>query len=479
MKESDDKVISLLAYMSKYELNRFRKFLNSPYFNDSSDIVDFYDSLEYYIRSDRTKITRLLVWKRAFSKQKYVEQKYRRYASDLTKLAYRFLSVEWHEKDGLSGLEGVLKKVNAAPLGKHYNTALRNFRKDLEGHSFQNSDFYYYKYVSEYESHVHLERIHAKRSTLINLQEADISLDIYYIINKLKHYCDALNYKRILSIGIEVKLLNKLFQFIIDNGYLEVPAIHIYYTISKTLTNIEEKEHYFKLVELLEEHFELFPKPELRTLYIYATNYCITQINLGNGDFYRLLYELYFTLLMRRTIFDHENQLDERHYKNIISLGLNLKEYDEVEAFILKYSPMLSKKVRENALTYNLANLFYAKEDYDKVIEQLRYVEYKDVFYALGSKFMLLKTYYDSKKFNALEAHIDSFSIYIRRNKLISGDSKIQYMNCVKFIKKIYNTPKYDKKDIQKIKEKIENTSQVHIKNWLLEKTDELLGNKK
>lgn len=475
MKVINDKVVTLLSYMSKYELNRFRKFLNSPYFNDSSDILDFFTSIEFYIRNDLTGVSRTMVWKKTFGKEKYVEQKYRRLASDLTKLAYRFFSVEWHERDGLSGQEGILKKVNAAPLGKHYKTALRNFRKDLEVHNYQNSDFYYYKYVSEYESHVHLERISAKRTTLSNLEAADVSLDIYYIINKLKHYCDALNYKRFLSIEIEVNLLPQLLKFIQENGYLDIPAIHIYYIISKTLTDFENKDHYFKLVELLEQNYELFPKPELRTLYIYATNYCITQLNSGNKDFFRILYELYFTLLMRKTIFNHEDELDERHYKNIITLGINLKDYDGIEEFILEFSPKLQKGVRDNALTYNLAHLYYAKRDYEKVIEQLRHVEYNDVFYALGGKLILLKTYYESEEFMAFEAQVDSFSIYLRRNKLISGDMKTQYMNCLKFIKKIYNTPKYNREDLQKIKDRIEKTSQVMGKNWLMSKVDEIL----
>ncbi|MGK0388642.1 MAG: hypothetical protein ACI94Y_001374 [Maribacter sp.] len=480
MKIINDKIISLLDFMSKYELNRFRKFLMSPYFNDSDDVLTFFEALDHLIRNDDiSDVTRDLVWKRAFGKRKYIEQKYRRLGSDLTKLAYRFFSVEWHERDGLSGQEGVLKKVNAASLGKHYKTALRNFRKDLDDYTFENSDFYYYKYVAEYESHMHLERISAKRSTLSNLQQADINLDIYYIINKLKHYCDALNYKTFLSIEIEVKLLSRLMEFIEGNNYLKIPAVHIYYNISKTLTNAEDSQFYFKLVELLEQHYLLFPKQELRTLYIYATNYCITQINLGNADFYRILYELYFTLLMRRTIFNQEDELDERHYKNIITLGIRVNDYQGVEGFILEFSPKLKKGVRENALTYNLAHLYYAQKKYEKVIEQLRYVEYNDVFYALGSKFMLLRTYYEQEEFMAFEARWDSFYIYLRRNKLISHEMKTQYMLLLRFIKKIYNTPNYNKEELLKIKDKLENTPQIINKNWLLEKLDEILNNKK
>jgi len=449
--------------------------MQSPYFNDSEENMLFFGVLDGYMRKGIDSMTREHIWTTAFGKKKFNEQKYRRYASDLTKLAYRFLSLEWQERDGFAHGEGLLKKVNADPLTKHYKTALRNFRNKLDESGIQDASYYYYRYISEYESHIHLERTHAKRSTLSNLQDADHNLDIFYIINKLKHYCDSVNYKTFLSIEIDVKLLPRLTEFIHENDYLEIPAVNIYYRISKTLDDAEDTSHYFKLVDLLEKYYALFNRSELRTLYIYATNYCITQINIGNKDFYRVLYNLYFTLLARKTIFNQEDELDERHYKNIVSLGVQLKEYDGVEAFIRGYSPMLHKGVRDNALFFNLAHVYYAKEEFGKVIEQLSQVEYNDLAYALGGRFMLLKTYYEIGEFTAFEAQLDSFNIYMRRNKLVSGDMKTQYMNCLKFMRKMYNTPRYEKDNLKKLRDKIDATVKVVSKGWLLEKVDELI----
>ncbi len=469
MEAKEDKIIKLLSTLSKYELSRFDKFLNSPYFNENKEMVLFFRAIVLFLEKDHDPI-RQEIWQRAFGKRTYTIQKYRRFNSDLTKLAYRFLSIEWHERNGFSGLEGVLKKVNSSNLSKHYMTALRNIRKDLDGNDIRNADYYYYKYVSEYESHVHLERTKAKRSTLSNLQDADSYLDVFYIINKLKHYCDALNYKTILSIEIEVKIMANLIRFIEENDYLDYPAVDIYYTIIKTLVEPKETRNYFHLEKLLEQHYSLFPLAELKTLYIYATNYCISSLNSGNKEFFEHLYSLYFTMLRRKTLFNHVDELDERHYKNIITLGVRLKDYEGVESFILEYSPKLKKEHRENALTYNLAHLYFAKEEYNKVIGQLSRVEYKDIFYALGSKLMLLKTYYELDEFAALDSQIDTFRIYLRRNKLISGKMKTQYMNFLKYLKKMVSIPKFEKENFRKLEEDIERTVEVNNKNWLKEK---------
>ncbi len=469
MNLEEDKIISILLTFSKYELNRFRKFLNSPYFNENKNLILFYLSIEKSLGKKLSGLGREDIWKGAFANKKFNELKYRRFNSDLTKLAYRFLSIEWHERETLSGMEGVLKKVNTADLGKHYMTALRNIRKELDENLIRNDYYYYYRYISEYESHMHLERIKIKRTSLDNLQEADSNLDVFYIINKLKHYCDALNYKTFLSIGIDVKLLPSLMQFIEENDYLKYPAVDIYYTISKTITEPENKENYFYLLELLENNYYLFPDIELRTLYIYATNFCITRINSGDKDFFKVLYDLYSILLERKTIFNHD-ELDERHYKNIITLGVRLKDYSGVETFILEYSPKLKIEYRENALSYNLAHLYFAQKKYTEVIEQLSVVEYSDLFYALGSKLILLKTYYEMNEYAAMESFIDTFRIYLRRNKLITGKMKTQYMNFLKFFKKLTSIPLYEKNSFAQLEELINKTDEVTNKAWLLEK---------
>ncbi len=474
LKIKNEKIVSLLKSLSRYELNRFRKFLLSPYFNENEQLISFYDVLASKIIKEQFNESRENIWRDSFGTISYHEQKYRRLCSDLTQLCYRFLSVEWSERESLSMSEGILRKVNSENLHKHYLTALRNIRKKLEEWNLRNTDYHYYRYISEYESHIHLERTNAKRSTLSNLQLADYHLDVYYIINKLKHYCDALTYKSILSIEIDVKILPNLLEFIENNNYLSHPSIHIYYRILKTLTESENTNNYFDLVNLLEEHYLLFPPSELRILYIYATNYCIRKINLGHKEFFKVLYELYSTVLQRKTIFSIEGELDERHYKNIISLGIRLQDFDGVEKFVLEFSPLLNKTVRDNALTYNLAHIYYSKKDFGKVIEQLRYVEYQSIVYALGSKLMLLKTYYHLDEYNVMDANIDSFRIYLRRNKLISRKVKQQYLNFLKFLKKISTLPLYHKEEIIKLKENIKNTDQLISKRWLLDTLDKI-----
>jgi len=161
------------------------------------------------------------------------------------------------------------------------------------------------------------------------------------------------------------------------------------------------------------------------------------------------------------------------NYKNIITVGLMIKEFDWVESFIQQYTPHLPEADQDNDLNYNLAKVYFHQEDYPRVIEQLREVEYKNLTYALGGKLMLLKTYFELEEVQSLESLIESFRIYLLRNKLISRDVRQQYSNVLRFTRKLFNLAPFDQEGLQKVKTQIEQCKALAAKKWLLEKVEE------
>src|SRR5690606_3561186 len=130
-----------------------------------------------------------------------------------------------------------------------------------------------------------------------------------------------------------------------------------------------EEEQYFQQLKLLiENEGHCFQKKELQTLFIYLMNYCIdVKINSGHTEYYLELLSLYKTALDQKIIFEND-ELNPHHYKNIITVSLHVKEFNWVEYFIQEYSQHLPKAEEQNALNYNLANLFFHKKEYEKVI---------------------------------------------------------------------------------------------------------------
>ena len=208
-------------------------------------------------------------------------------------------------------------------------------------------------------------------------------------------------------------------------------------------------------------------------MYLTAQNYCAYQINLGNLKYYKELFGIYKTLIEKEIILSN-GKIAAGNYKNIITVGLQVDEAEWVESFIKDYTDALPKANQDNDRNYNLAKVYFHQKHYGKVIEQLREVEYKSLVYVLGGKLMLLKTYYELKEDFALDSLIDSFRIYLRRNQKISRDVRQQYLNVLRFIKKLATTAPYSKVSLAKTKEQIHQCKALADKQWLLEKVAEL-----
>jgi hypothetical protein len=212
---------------------------------------------------------------------------------------------------------------------------------------------------------------------------------------------------------------------------------------------------------------------DLRECYHIAQNYCALKINEGKTDYYREVFQVYNKMIDRAVLLE-DGQLAEGFFKNIITAGLRMQAFDWVERFIREYSDYLPVPIRENARSYNLANLYSHQRQYGKVIALLATVEYSDVTYALGAKLILLRTYYETDEYLALDSLIQSFRVYLRRNKLISKSVLREYGNFLNVLKKLSAMQGASRQDIDRFRQKVLNNRALVSKKWLLEKIDAL-----
>lgn len=468
-----NKLLSLLSTFNKYELNRLRKFLQSPYFNENEQLVILFEILNKFVRSERENINQQAIWKKIAPGKSYNDTRFRRLCSDLNKLAQEFVMVDEFKKLPLASEAILLKDFNNRNLDKHFAAVERNVDNTIQKMDRRDADFHYYNTLIEYEKHLFLEKHGVLRTKKINLDKADFSLNCFYITQKLKNYCDAINYKNIINLDIPIHFIDLLLEELKDSTYLEVPSIAIYYQIMLMLMDRENEEYFHQLKNLLDQHNDKFSKAEMRTMYIFAQNFCIKKLNSGEASYYYTLFDIYKTLIEKEIIFN-KGILPPSDYKNITTVGLRIEEYEWAEKFITKYNKYLPKIARKNALAYNLALLNFYKGSYQNVIELLRDVTYKDVFDALHGRWLLLKTYYELDEFDALDALMDSFKIFLRRNKNISKDYQQMYMNSIKFLQKIMRMPYESKANRQKLRAQIESNKRLIERRWILGKYDEL-----
>ena len=413
------------------------------------------------------------IWAILFKKQAYNDDKFRRLCSDLTQLAQNFLAYQVMEQNPVTKRINYLQALDSPRLEKHFSATIRAIKALQQKNQLLDGNYHLQKYQIETQTHRFYRYLGMKFTKLETLENADYQLDCFYISQKLRNYAAALAYKRIFSHQTEIYLFDSFFENLEGSHFLKEPAVLIYFSLIKMILSPEEETYFRRLKKLLQQHNAHFSKPELNELYNHLSNYCIdTKINIGRSDYFYELFDIFKTLIQNDIIFKN-GILDPQDYKNIITVGLYAKKFEWVEDFIQTYTGRLPKDNQENALNYNLAKVYFHQKQYDKVIEQLREVVYKNPIYALGGKLMLLKTYYELDEVRALDSLIDSFRIYLRRNQLISKAVKQQYLNVLRFVKKLASVAPYDTKALPKIKQQIDRCKALADKKWILEKLQE------
>ena len=473
------KLLSLLKTFSKHDLNSFKKFITSPFHNEQQELVRLFAIIDQHFRGSEKEqkanpLEKEVVWEHIFGKKSYNDVRLRRLSSDLIKLVYAFLSYNTYKKNGFAEQLNLLKILRQLSLNKHFDSTYNQLTQSLEKNELRNADYHLSSYDVNYNLFNFPKNVQAKIKLFNNLEQADYHLECFYIIKKLENYCDYIGYKEGVSFDVKISLPPSFLKYVENSIFMKEPFIKAYFLVAKMLLDPEEKIYFLHLKEHLENNKTRFTLQELDIFYIHLKNYCIVKINIGEiAYFIRQLFDIFKTLLEERIILK-DKIISPQNYKNIITAGLQVKEYLWVENFIQTYTSYLPKAHRENALTYNLAKVYFSQKKYNQVIEQLREVEDKNHVYALGGKLTLLKTYYELKEFQALDSLIDSFRIYIRRNKIISREVKQQYLNVLRFVKKLSTTLRRDKKSIDKIKNQIDKCKALADKKWILEKVEEL-----
>lgn len=470
----NNKLFNILTYLDKSEIVRCRKYIHSPYFNNSDSLSKLFDQFLNLVEKKADSIPKEKIWNKLYNDEDYDDVRFRKLCSDLLKLIEGFLAQQLYEENPIRQATYLIEAVARKKMLKLYNTAMKTARLLSDRQLFQPANHYFYEYQIErnyYEILSHQE----KRVSKTNVENIVNNLDTFYLAEKLKYYCSVLSRQYQVSHEYKLLFIDEIITHLSKHDYQHVPSISVYYQILLTQTEGEDQKHYFKLKEYLKKFSHLFPIDEAYEIYTYALNYCIRMTNTGNKDFLNEYFIVYKELLEKSIINFSDEEHGPPHFKNIILASLRLGEYDWTEKFIHDYKDQLPNDQRDNAVTFNLAQLYFYKNDFNKVIRYLHQVEYEDLTYNLNSKVILMCTYYELDEIEPMYSLMESFRVYLQRNSKIASNRKQNYINFIKFIKKLTKLLPGDKKNITAFLEELSKTSGVVSSDWLRRKAEDLL----
>lgn len=472
------KIFQYINALSAKDRERFRLFVFSPYLNQHQKSRELLEYLLNLADKKDASIQAERVFKKLFPKEPFDEQKLHNLLSNLKKLFLRFLALDELEENPFVEDILVLDACNRKNFFGLLNSRARQLDKKLEEYTFRDKQFHYTRYRMQVVLGYHTGTFGDRAKTSETFQDMMDHLDGFYLTEKLRHACHLTAHSILFNLHYDFGMLPLLMQYIAQNPtkYTADADIETYYTILLSLQDDQNEEHYLHMKAILQDRFDMLSQHAQTDLYGFANNYCIRQINAGKSTYQSELFDLYKQGLDRGILLVN-GHLSEWDYKNIATLGCSLKAFEWTEQFLETFQNKLPANRRENAYNYNLANLYYNKRMYDQVLSTLFRVQFTDVKYHLNTTFLLLRTYYAKGDTEALFSLIDTFRVYILRNRQITTAEKKGYTNFLGFAKKLVKTklqgPLYGKTSMETqlgvLRKKIEETDNVINKYWLLE----------
>ena len=477
------KLITIYGALSERERERFGEFVRSPFHNKRSKLINLVAHLEVMFAGEEPKI-----WDKheayhcvfeadtpGKKRPAFDELQLNNVVSDLFRLMEDFLAwqqfsrqPEWRDvmmvehllsSSMLEQADKVIRKKASNEMSDAY--AQYRFNQLADQHFFQRS----------------------RKGDNRYLIQGQQSLEIYFLANQLRIWCELINRANVLSLAYDKQQFADFEQYLLLSlpKYGNQPTISIYWPILTWLRDQENDTWFIGFKEKLFQHIQEFPEQEGKDIIAYVQNYCVKRINEGKNAFLREWYEIAQYMLPLRLL--HEGQwISQWTYKNIVTAGVRLKEFAWTEQFAHDYYTALSLEERDNAYQYNLAVIYYEKHDIDRAMQLLNRVHFSDPNYYLDAKTILLKIYYEHNAFEALISLRDTVKIYLLREKLLSRSQQMLYKNLFSLTLKLYklrlekestDSEKW-RKQFEVLKKGISENNLVANKGWLIGKMEEV-----
>ncbi len=472
MKSRLDEILFSLTAIQK---NRLRKFLQSAYLNADDRLTHL---AELLIREPDLRSDKKALHQRLFPGQRYDYHKISNLLSHLGRQLRQFLVFEELKTSPVEQELICLRAMRQG--GLHESFALLHQQIGKELHRSEADDethkLHAFHWLEEEDQWLMAK---GERHQVSSLNRKIEALDDFYLLAMLKRACQWYNRTQILSgenpspvLPTFVSWLELRTQKLHSDGLLWA-----YYLVLQTLTSEKHQQAYHQLKQVLTQQDSRLSTEERRNIYQYARNYCIRQSNRGQAGFLRELFETYQVMLQEEMLF-HQGEISHGDVKNLVSLGLRLKEFAWTESFLQNIGPRISKDHRENAIRYNLAQLEHAQERFTQALRNLRLVSFEDVFYALGARTLLLKIYYSREEWEELLDGLKAFENWLRRNSDLNEQQRDGHLNFIKALKTLVLQHVQVTSDLkpEQIREQLQGFQPLSQKSWLLTQADKLQG---
>lgn len=483
----ESKLIEILKTFSPGELKSFKKFIISPFITVRNVDGLFSEIKRYYPDFTSEKLSKSEVFKKLFPGELYNEKKLKNLIVDLTRLAEHFLVYRAVGNNPFEFERILAGEFRNRKSDKLFSRSLKILESKSAGTQFGSIECF-----NEEEK---TERL--KESYYISRNRFDISVQSklkyseHFTASFLIRFMRKLRDKRSVIKGYNLPFESPLLESVLESidfdkmlegmkkkKYSYLWLIEIYYYVYKSAYEENDEVFYYnKLKKAFLENIKKFSHTEKFFLFNDLVDCCITKETRGYRQFEAEELEIYKQMFGCNIYSSNENDyLSIVLYRNILLLGLTLREFEWLNTFIGAFTQKLRPEYRSSMMNLAYANLSFEQGEYEKALSYVRSIEYDFFLYKTDIRTLSLKIYYELDLYETAFSLVDSFRHFLAGSDEISVLHKRRHTNFINFYNRLLKAKSTggSAEAAENISFEIEKHRETAGKSWLLEKCGEL-----
>ncbi len=462
----------LFGSLNKNELKEFSKFLRSPFFNNRSEVIRYFDAIKKFWPEFNTKnLNEENLFSKVYTGKKFSNVLMRKLNSLTTNLLLDFFAITGYQE---CKLDYNVKLVEMLYTKKLFH--LFEKKKNAIDELFNKSErsFPYYEAKYKYTTIVNGFAMNLNERSMLNMLQNEIDDFIEHFLSvALLLYIRLGEWERGTNIKYDLKFYDEVMKYLSLNKTEEVTLATLYYNMLKMLETGEEK-YFFELQRSREKFAEKLCFNDDYNIGVVSIQFCYKRIEKGDIRFRKDQFEITKNILTKNLL--PEGFVEPYFFTNAVRNAVNVNELKWAEKFIKEYKGRLNSDIQEEITAYSTAILEFGKKDFIKSLNNLSKINLERSFMKLEIKNLLLMNYYELGYTEEIISLIDTYKHFLHRETKLSEQFKKANSLFLSLVSELVKAvAKKDSHSANELKMKIESTPYFSLQDWLLNKINELL----
>jgi len=467
----NSQLIESLRTLDKNEIKEFGKFIRSPYFNNRSEVIRFFNYIKKFFPEFKSnELKEEIIFKNVYPDKKYSSVMTRKLISLTLNLLLDFLTIEDFKENKNDYNVKMLDMLRKRKLPALFQKRSRITGKNLD---ISTLDIYYYEQKLKFTSIQNGYFLNSDESSFVDgLQNELNDLIEFFLTGVILQYIRLSEWSRQLNKKFDLKFYDEILKYMSADDEREVTLYSMYFNMLMLL-NTEDENYFKKLIISRDTLKAKLGKIDDYNVQIVSMQYCHKKVQKGYPEYRKQMFEITKKLLAADLIPD--GFIEPYFFTNIVRNASLLNEFDWLDNFLSEYKHRLNPELSDEITNYSQAMIESAKGNFEKSLMHFSKIKIERSNMKLDLKNLLIIIYYELNFIEELISLIDTNKHFLQRDRSVSDSYRQVSLLLMNFVSELIKIKSSNKKiSTHGLRKEIEKSDYFIFKEWLLKKAEEL-----